>query len=93
MRARRRDEQFDSLIRCFYPNLKKFEADEERTIEEANKATMTSASETATRGQQRARQKVRDGAGEACLDFPFCPKDTERVKRLCQSTERYDLVH
>ena len=24
------------------------------------------------------------------LDFPFCPKDTEQVKRLCQSTERYE---
>ena len=24
------------------------------------------------------------------VDFPFCPKDTEQVKRLCQSTERYE---
>ena len=24
------------------------------------------------------------------LDLPFCPKDTEQVKRLCQSTERYE---
>ena len=22
--------------------------------------------------------------------FPFCPKDTEQVKRLCQSTESYE---
>ena len=22
--------------------------------------------------------------------FPFCPKDTEQVKRLCQSMERYE---
>ena len=26
----------------------------------------------------------------ASQDFPFCPKDTEQVKRLCQSTERYE---
>ena len=24
------------------------------------------------------------------LDFPFCPKDTEQVTRLCKSTERYE---
>ena len=24
------------------------------------------------------------------IEFPFCPKDTEQVKRLCQSTERYE---
>ena len=30
---------------------------------------------------------------ERRLGFPFCPKDTEQVKRLCKSTERYiDLL-
>ena len=28
--------------------------------------------------------------GKIKIDFPFCPKDTEQVKRLCQSTERYE---
>ena len=29
-------------------------------------------------------------SGDNIDRFPFCPKDTEQVKRLCQSTERYN---
>ena len=34
-------------------------------------------------GEGRSRFWISD-------DYPFCPKDTEQVKRLCPSTERYE---
>ena len=37
----------------------------------------------------RASQETVQEQGTLRLDFPFCPKDTEQVKRLCKSKERY----